>query len=213
MKLIWIALGGGLGAVLRYLLGGALGARTEALVPWGTVAVNVAGCFLIGLASAWFLAQDPEREGLRLALVVGLLGARSYFGFITLLGIVSLSGVVINNAIVLIDRIGIEIDELGRTPAQAIIEAATRRLRPILLTTGTTVLGLIPLWIGGGSMFRPMAITIIFGLLFATVLTLGLVPVLYSLLFRVDIREYGPPSIAENRHAPPSNTQGAGAGS
>ncbi len=148
-----------------------------------------------------------------IGVVVGLLVARSYFGFITLLGIVSLSGVVINNAIVLIDRIGIEIDELGRTPAQAIIEAATRRLRPILLTTGTTVLGLIPLWIGGGSMFRPMAITIIFGLLFATVLTLGLVPVLYSLLFRVDIREYGPPSIAENRHAPPSNTQGAGAGS
>ena len=79
MKLIWIALGGGLGAVLRYLLGGALAARTEALVPWGTVAVNVAGCFLIGLASAWFLAQDPEREGLRLALVVGVLGGFTTF--------------------------------------------------------------------------------------------------------------------------------------
>ena len=127
-----------------------------------------------------------------IGVVIGLLLARSYFGFITLLGIVALSGVVINNAIVLIDRIQTEIEELGRTPAEAILEAATRRLRPILLTTATTVLGLIPLWIGGGSMFRPMAITIIFGLLFATVLTLGLVPVLYSLLFRVDVREYGP---------------------
>jgi multidrug efflux pump subunit AcrB len=127
-----------------------------------------------------------------IGVVVGLLVARSYFGFITLLGVVALSGVVINNAIVLIDRIRIEIEELGRTPAQAIIEAATRRLRPILLTTATTVLGLVPLWIGGGAMFEPMAITIIFGLLFATVLTLGLVPVLYSLLFRVDVREYGP---------------------
>ena len=79
MKLLWIALGGGLGAVLRYLLGGALTARVEAHVPWGTVAVNVAGCFLIGLASAWFLAQDPEREGLRLALVVGVLGGFTTF--------------------------------------------------------------------------------------------------------------------------------------
>ena len=69
MKLIWIALGGGLGAVLRYLLGGALAARTEALVPWGTVAVNVAGCFLIGLAS-------ESLEGTaKLAVVGGFLGA------------------------------------------------------------------------------------------------------------------------------------------
>lgn len=79
MKLLWIALGGGLGAVLRYVLGGALGARMETHVPLGTVAVNVAGCFLIGLASAWFLAQGSEREGLRLALVVGVLGGFTTF--------------------------------------------------------------------------------------------------------------------------------------
>ena len=133
-----------------------------------------------------------------IGVVFGLLVAKSYFGFITLLGIVSLSGVVINNAIVLIDRIRIEIEDVGRTPSAAIVEAAIRRLRPILLTTATTVLGLIPLWIGGGSMFRPMAITIIFGLLFATVLTLVLVPVLYSLLFRVDMRQYGSSPHAES---------------
>jgi multidrug efflux pump len=132
-----------------------------------------------------------------IGVVAGLLLARSYFGFITLLGVVSLSGVVINNAIVLIDRIRIEIEEIGRPPAKAIVEAAIRRLRPILLTTATTVLGLIPLWVGGGSMFQPMAITIIFGLLFATVLTLILVPVLYSLFFRVDFREYAAPLAGE----------------
>jgi len=126
-----------------------------------------------------------------IGVVFGLIVARSYFGFITLLGVVSLSGVVINNAIVLIDRIRIEIEDLGRTPATAVVEASVRRLRPILLTTATTVLGLIPLWVGGGSMFRPMAITIIFGLLFATVLTLLVVPVLYALFFRVDMRDYG----------------------
>ncbi|WP_267900002.1 efflux RND transporter permease subunit [Photobacterium chitinilyticum] len=65
--------------------------------------------------------------------------------------------------------------------------AAQRRLRPILLTTTTTVAGMIPLWIGGGVMWEPMAIAIIFGLLGATVLTLGVVPMLYSILFRVAI--------------------------
>ena len=145
-----------------------------------------------------------------IGVVVGLLLARSYFGFITLLGVVALSGVVINNAIVLIDRIRIEIEDMGRTPAQAVVEAAIRRFRPILLTTVTTILGLIPLWIGGGSMFQPMAITIIFGLLFATVLTLVLVPVLYSLLYRVDFQEYGPASRGENRHDSPLRPQSAG---
>jgi multidrug efflux pump subunit AcrB len=120
-----------------------------------------------------------------IGVVIGLLVARSYFGFMTLLGIISLAGIVINNAIVLIDRIAIEINENGHPPDRAIIEAAQRRLRPILLTTGTTICGLLPLWLGGGRMWEPMAISIIFGLGFATVLTLGLVPVLYSLLFRV----------------------------
>ena len=88
----------------------------------------------------------------------------------------------------------------AREPAAAVVEAAIRRLRPILLTTATTVLGPIPLWIGGGSMFQPMAVTIIFGLLFATVLTLLLVPVLYSLFFGVDVRAYAAPPIGADRH-------------
>ena len=69
------------------------------------------------------------------------------------------------------------------------MESAQRRLRPILLTTFTTLGGLIPLWIGGGAMFETMAIAILFGLLFATVLTLVFVPVLYSLFFKVAYRE------------------------
>ena len=125
-----------------------------------------------------------------IGVVVGLIVARSYFGFMTLLGIVSLAGIVINNAIVLLDRIKIEIEELGRSEQAAVIEAAQQRLRPILLTTATTVVGLIPLWLGGGPMFEPMAITIIFGLLFATILTLGVVPVLYAVLYRVSFGWY-----------------------
>jgi len=123
-------------------------------------------------------------------VVFGLLIANSYFGFITFLGVIALSGIIINNAIVLIDRIKIEIEENGLEPPRAVIEAAQGRLRPILLTTCTTVGGMVPLWYGGGPMFEPMAITIIFGLLFATLLTLGVVPVLYSLFFKVQYKEF-----------------------
>jgi multidrug efflux pump subunit AcrB len=125
-----------------------------------------------------------------IGVVIGLLVARSYFGFMTLLGLVSLAGIVINNAIVLLDRIRIEIEDNGLSPARAVVESAQKRLRPILLTTGTTVGGLLPLWLGGGPIFRPMAIAIVFGLIFATVLTLGVVPILYSILYRTDFRGF-----------------------
>ena len=125
-----------------------------------------------------------------IGVVIGLLVTRSYFGFMTMLGVISLAGIVINNAIVLLDRIRIEETQNQRAPAEAVLEAVQRRLRPILLTTATTVGGLLPLWLGGGLMFEPMAIAIIFGLAFATVLTLGVVPLLYSLLFRVSFKDF-----------------------
>jgi multidrug efflux pump subunit AcrB len=115
----------------------------------------------------------------------GLLVANSSFGFFTILGLISLSGIIINNAIVLLDRIAIEIRDFGRSQADAVMTACQQRMRPILLTTATTVLGMTPLLWGGTAMFKPMAITIIFGLAFATGLTLLVVPVLYSMFFRV----------------------------
>lgn len=120
-----------------------------------------------------------------IGVTFGLLVANSTFGFFTILGIISLSGIIINNAIVLLDRIAIEINEFGRSELDATITACQQRLRPILLTTATTVLGMTPLLWGGSAMFKPMAITIIFGLAFATALTLLVVPVLYAILFRV----------------------------
>ena len=125
-----------------------------------------------------------------IGVFIGLIIFNSYFGFMTLLGVVSLAGIVINNAIVLLERIKIEIDENGFSPQRAIIEAAQRRMRPILLTTATTIGGLIPLYLGGGPMWEPMAIAIMCGLAFATLLTLGVVPVLYSLFYKVDYKEY-----------------------
>jgi multidrug efflux pump subunit AcrB len=120
-----------------------------------------------------------------IGVLVGLSLLRGQMGFMTFLGVISLAGIVINNAIVLLDRIRIEIDEEGQEPARAVVEAAQKRLRPILLTTVTTVGGLAPLWLGGGPLWESMAIAIMFGLIFSTMLTLGVVPVLYSLFFRV----------------------------
>ena len=124
-----------------------------------------------------------------IGVVIGLLAASSYFCFMTLLGIISLAGIVINSALVLLGPIRIEIKDNGLTLQQAIIASAQQRLRPTLLTMATTVAGLLSLWLGGGPMWEPMTITIIFGLLFATLLTLGVMPVLYALLFWVEFSE------------------------
>ncbi|POR00959.1 acriflavine resistance protein B [Alkalispirochaeta sphaeroplastigenens] len=122
-----------------------------------------------------------------IGVVFGLIVTRSIFGVMTLLGVISLAGIVIKNAVVLLDRIKIEIDENGLEPYQAIVTASQRRIRPILLTTLTTIFGLLPLWFGGSPLWESMTIAIIFGLIFSTILTLGFVPAMYSLLFKVDI--------------------------
>jgi multidrug efflux pump subunit AcrB len=121
-----------------------------------------------------------------IGVILGLILFRSYFGFMAFLGVISLAGIVINNAIVLIDRIQIEEETPRKSPYQAILDAAQQRFRPILLTTFTTTLGMIPLYLGGGLMWEPMAVAIMIGLLFATVITLLFVPVLYKLLFKVN---------------------------
>jgi multidrug efflux pump len=137
-------------------------------------------------------------------VLLGLLVFRMPFGIImTGVGIISLAGVVVNNAIVLIDYIDLLRQRDGMTRIEAIVEACRTRFRPVLLTAVTTVLGLVPLAIGfnidfiglfrelqpniywGGEQaawWGPMAIAVIAGLAFATVLTLGMVPVMYSLL-------------------------------
>ncbi len=125
-----------------------------------------------------------------IGVFVGLVVLKGVFGFMTFLGVISLAGIVINNAIVLIDRIQIEIDENGLPPNRAVIEAAQQRLRPIILTTTTTICGLIPLYLFGGPLWESMAIAIMFGLLFATMLTLGVVPILYSMLFKVGFKGF-----------------------
>ena len=120
-----------------------------------------------------------------IGVVIGLIITGQPMGFMTMLGIISLAGIVINNAIVLLDRIRIENEEEGKPISEALLYACQQRLRPILLTTATTIGGMIPLWLGGGALWESMAVAVIFGILFATLLTLGVVPVLYALFYRV----------------------------
>ncbi|MDY0131042.1 MAG: efflux RND transporter permease subunit [Desulforegulaceae bacterium] len=122
-----------------------------------------------------------------MGVAAGLYIMNSYFGFMTLLGIVALAGIVINNAIVLLERIKVEIDN-GHSSQLAVIYACERRMRPILLTTITTIMGVLPLYFGGGAIWEPMVVSIIAGLGFSTILTLGVVPMLYCALFRVRFR-------------------------
>ena len=124
-----------------------------------------------------------------IGVVIGLLLFQEPFGFMPFLGVISLAGIVINNAIVLIDRMEIELS-LGRTSQDAIIMACLQRFRPILLATFTTVLGLIPLYVSGGEMWEGMAVSIMIGLLFGTVITLLFIPALYSVLFKVKFADY-----------------------
>ena len=116
--------------------------------------------------------------------VIGLLLMQAPFGFMVTLGLYSLAGIIINNAIVLIDRIAIEHAQ-GKSEYQAIIDACLTRLRPIAMTTITTMMGLLPLIIGKDPLFYGMACVIAFGLGVGTVLTLGVVPALYAGFYRV----------------------------
>ena len=125
-----------------------------------------------------------------IGVVIGLLIFQEPFGFMPFLGVISLAGIVINNAIVLIDRIQIEESEIKRPIQDAIIAACLQRFRPILLATFTTVLGLIPLYISGGEMWEGMAVSIMIGLLFGTVITLLFIPSFYSILFKVNYNDY-----------------------
>jgi multidrug efflux pump subunit AcrB len=115
---------------------------------------------------------------------VGLLLADEPFGFMALLGFLSLSGMLIKNAIVLIDEINSEA-ALGRGPLEAVLNAGVSRIRPVGMAAGTTVLGMLPLFTD--PFFVGMAVTIIGGLSFATLLTLIVVPVLHATFYRVQV--------------------------
>lgn len=119
-------------------------------------------------------------------VVSGLLATDMPFGFMSLLGFLSLFGMLIKNAIVLLEEIDLQIAE-GRAPNTAILTASASRLRPVALAAITTILGMAPLL--SDAFFADMSVTIMGGLAFATVLTLIAVPVFYSIFYRVSYRK------------------------
>lgn len=118
---------------------------------------------LIGVAPALKIAGEP-------------------LGFMANFGLLSLAGIIVNNAVLLLERIEAEL-AAGRSRREAVIGAAVQRLRPIVMTKLTCVAGLVPLLLFGGPLWSGMAVTIMGGLLLGTLVTLGLVPVMYEMLF------------------------------
>ncbi|WP_193171469.1 efflux RND transporter permease subunit [Nisaea nitritireducens] len=117
-----------------------------------------------------------------IGITAGLLGTGTPFGFVALLGAMSLAGMMIKNAIVLLDEINLNLSG-GMSQYDAVLGAGVSRLRPVVLAAATTVLGVVPLlqdvfWVG-------MSVTIMAGLTFGTFLTMVLVPVLYAIFYRV----------------------------
>lgn len=121
-----------------------------------------------------------------IGITVGLLTFSIPFGFVALLGAMSLAGMMIKNAVVLLDQVNINLAD-GMQSYDAIVEAAVSRLRPVMLAAATTVFGVIPLlqdvfWIG-------LSVTLMAGLTFGSILTMVIVPVLYATVFRIEARD------------------------
>jgi multidrug efflux pump len=121
-----------------------------------------------------------------IGVVPALLIFNAPFGFVALLGVIALSGMIMRNAVILVDQIDTDISE-GTSPCQAVIEATVRRSRPVVLTAVTAVLAMLPLV--GSVFWGPMAISIMGGLIVGTVLTLAFVPTLYATWFKVKSRD------------------------
>ncbi len=121
-----------------------------------------------------------------IGVILGLWVTGSTISVVVFIGLILLAGIVVNNAIVLIDLIN-QLRERGYEKMQAIVEGGKSRLRPILMTTLTTTLGLLPLAVGfgdGAELRAPMAITVIFGLVISTLLTLLVIPSMYAIMDR-----------------------------
>jgi len=125
-----------------------------------------------------------------IGVVLSLLIAGKTISLVSFLGLIMLAGIVVNNGIVLIDHVN-QLRKRGVEQHEALIQAGATRLRPILITSGTTILGMIPMALStseGAEMRSPIALTVIGGLIAATVLTLVIIPVVYSIVDRISYK-------------------------
>lgn len=164
---------------------------------------NLPLCFAIIIVLLIAQFKSFRRAGLVLTTLplivvgaaIGLHVMQATFGFMVILGLYALMGIIVNNAIVLIDRIdserddidrdNLDDDELQEAEYEAVVSASVRRLRPIIMSTTTTILGLLPLILSGDVLFYGLASAISFGLAVGTIFTLGFVPVVYTYFFKI----------------------------
>lgn len=153
-----------------------------AFLPLGVLVMIILTVLLFGSAKQTLVVWITVPLSI-IGVSIGLLVTDSPFSFTALLAVLSLIGMQLKNGIVLVEEIKRLREELGNEWLASIIDAAISRLRPVSMAAITTILGMIPLM--GDVFFRPMAVTIMFGLGFATLLTLIVVPVLFALFYGV----------------------------
>ncbi len=166
------------------------GELADASDTYGKLGKGLPFAFLLMVLAVVFQFNSMRRTAIifmsvPLALIgvpVGLLVTGQPLSFFAILGIISLAGIVINNSIVLVDQIDIERKSMELL--EAIKVAGAKRLQPILLTSITTVVGLMPLYLTGGALWTPLAAVMMFGLAIASVLTLFFVPAAYYMFYR-----------------------------
>jgi multidrug efflux pump subunit AcrB len=172
----------------RYYVAGETESRQESFGGMGR-AVVIAVIAILGVLVLQFRSYLQPMivfSAIPLAIIgsiLALLITGNTFSFTAFIGITSLVGIVINNSIILVDYTN-QLRRRGSEIKEALMKAGQTRFIPIILTTATTVAGLLPLTLAGGTMWAPMGWTIIGGLLISTMLTLVVVPVLYRLLTR-----------------------------
>lgn len=121
-----------------------------------------------------------------IGVIIGFLTTGFYFSFFSVIGTLGLMGMMIKNAVVLLDEINLQVSQ-GKDKLNAIIDSTLSRVRPVMMASLTTILGMLPLVFD--DMFKTMATAIMFGLLFGSVITLIVIPVLYAVLYRVDTKK------------------------
>jgi multidrug efflux pump subunit AcrB len=117
-----------------------------------------------------------------IGITFGLMVTGTPFGFMAILGVLSLAGMMIKNAIVLLDQVKLNLEE-GMSAYDSVVEAAVSRLSPVINAAATTVFGMAPLLQDG--FWVSMSVTIMFGLAFGTILTMVVVPVLYTMFYKI----------------------------
>ncbi|MDF2681934.1 MAG: AcrB/AcrD/AcrF family protein [Brevibacillus sp.] len=170
----------------RFDIGGETSEQTDIFIDMGKLSILVVFLILILIAMQFYSLTIPVlvMSTVYLAVagsLIGLFVTQTPLGFMTMMGVISLSGIVVRNGIVFIEFIE-EARHSGVELKQAVIQAGEARLRPIVLTSMTAVAGLMPLAVSGDVLFKPLAVTIISGLLFSTMLTLIVVPSFYTVL-------------------------------